>query len=124
MYVTWGCDLSPFQSNIVSQEFIELVDHLPFAFPKPQKDRDFAFSRRSLAAAVASADGASFPPNLKPDGIGAPLSGPEILTLPLTSNFSGDGTRSGAAGVEGTDANAFSVGWNDFRPSDRCSGCR
>ena len=77
-------------------------------FPKPQKERDLAFSLLSLEAAAASEEK---PPNLKPDGIGAPFIGPEILTL--LSSFSGEGTRSGGAG-----GGAIVVGEGATVPSD------
>lgn len=91
---------------------------LPFPLPKPQNERDLAFSRRSLAAAEAAAaasTGPSFPPNLNPEGMGAPLSGPEILTFPPPSNLSGECTTSKGEADVGEEDTVFKVGWNALR---------
>lgn len=88
-----------------------LLKHIPVALPKPQKDRDLA--RRS-AAAASETDGTSLP-NLKPDGMGVPFIGPEILTFPFTSSLSGDGILSTGEEATDEDCTTFRVGWNDFR---------
>lgn len=79
---------------------------VPLGRPKPQKERDLAFSRRSLVELDDGSGCGSLPPNLYPAGIGAPLRGPEIFTL-LSEDLSGDGTRSEIPG----EGEAPNEGW-------------
>src|SRR6266511_4213626 len=72
----WAC-FSPELGRDVNQSsepYNRTESRLPF--PNAQKERDFAFSRLSLAD--DESDGASFPPNLNPVGMGVPFMGPDI----------------------------------------------
>ena len=82
---------------------------IPLVLLKPQNNQDFTFSRHS-AVTASEVDGISLPPHLKPEGIGAPLMGPDIFTLPLASNLSGEGTRSMGDVATGEEATGFRVG--------------